>query len=57
MLLASVHTALTGWDFCFAVIVLVGLIVLERLIPPVAWVLYGVCFMVALFGAALTINW
>lgn len=55
-MLATVHSALTGWDVVFALVVLIAAIVVERVVTPHPWVLWVTCFGVFLFGFALTVS-
>ena len=47
-MLASVHTAIVGWDYFWAAIILLAAIVLEHVVPQIKWVVYTTLFLVAL---------
>lgn len=56
--LASVHTAIAGWDIVCALLVLLVAIILERVIvPTLPWVAWVTCFGVFMFGFAICVNW
>lgn len=56
-MIAAVRSALTGWDAVVALLVLVGAVVLEKLVPPVPWVAWISLFLIAMFGFAITVTW
>lgn len=56
-MIAAVHTALTGWDVVFALLVVLAAVILERVVPPIPWVAWVTLFGVFLFGFALTVDW
>lgn len=56
MMLATVHSALTGWDVVIGLLVLLVGIILERVVPPHPWVAWITCFGVFMFGCALCVK-
>lgn len=52
-MLASVHTAVQGWDVVVALLVVVAALVLAKVVPQIAWVALGTLFVAALIASAL----
>ena len=52
-MLAAIHSSIQGIDVILALLVVLAAVVLERLVPPIAWVAWSTLFLAALLTFTL----
>lgn len=55
-MLATVMSAVHGWDYFWAAIILIVALVLERVVPEIKWVAYTTLFLVSLTFFSLLVH-